>query len=131
MQCLGLSSHWHGDGKDVLKILKELHNAQSFLPIVFISTFIKPFHIVIFPTFYSVDRRATISELLIQFYKNGQEDHILVDAVTYLDFYLIDFSGIPSIYALAKDIAVSFPRIEWLSLWFERQCEIVSFLFTI
>ena len=54
-----------------------------------------------------------------------------MDAVTYLDFYLIDFSGIPSIYALAKDIAESFPRIEWLTLWFERQCAIVSFLLTI
>ena len=48
-----------------------------------------------------------------------------------LSIYLIDSSDIPSIYALAKEMAVYFPQISWLNLWFERRCNIVSFLLTV
>ena len=54
-----------------------------------------------------------------------------VDSVYDLSIYLIDSSDIPSIYALVKDMTVSFPQIGWLNLWFERRCEIVSFLLTV
>ena len=37
----------------------------------------------------------------------------------------------PSIFALAKDMAVIFPQIGSLNLWFERRCEIVSLLLTL
>ena len=131
MQSLGLYTH---DGqKNVLKILKELHNAQLSLPIVFLSDFTYPYHIAIFPAFYSVDRRATISQVLIQFYNNfhskGQGGY--ADTVTILSIYLIDSSDLPSIYALAKHMAGSFPRVDCLNLQFERRCEIVSFLLTV
>ena len=49
-----------------------------------------------------------------------------------LSVYLIDSSDMPSdmpsIYALAKDMAVSFPQLRCLYLLFEHRCEIVSFL---
>jgi hypothetical protein len=51
--------------------------------------------------------------------------------ITQLSIYLFDSSDIPSAYALAKEMAVTFPRIDWLNLWFERRCEIVSFLLTV
>ena len=50
------------------------------------------------------------------------------DDIVELSFYLIDDSDMPSIYALAKDMAVSFPRIDRLDLWFKHRCEMVSFL---
>ena len=34
-----------------------------------------------------------------------------------------------SIYALVKDIAVTFSQIGYINLFFERRCKIVSFLF--
>ena len=48
------------------------------------------------------------------------------DNITQLSIYLIDSSDMSSINELAKDMAVSFPRIDWLNLWFERRCEFVS-----
>jgi hypothetical protein len=131
LQSLGLL-YIHDGHKNVLKILKELHNAQLFLPIVFIWDFTRDY-IAIFPAFYSVDRRTTISQVFAQFYKNlysrGQDDYMHANAnVTKLSIYLIDSSDLPSIYALTKDMAVSFPQIKWLNLWFEHRCEIVSFL---
>jgi hypothetical protein len=87
--------------------------------------------------FYSVDRRTTvtISQVLTQSFckDNLKSKYMLAQAerVRKLSIYLIDSSDMPSIYALAKDMAVSFPRIGWLDLWFERRCEIVSFLLTI
>jgi len=126
LQSLGL--YIHGGQKKVLNILKELHNAQSFLPIVFICDFADPYYISIFPAFYSVDRRSTISQVLTQFYSNfhskGQGDYKLAEIVTKLIIYPIDSSDMPSIYALAKDMAVGFPQINCLELWFERRCEI-------
>ena len=53
------------------------------------------------------------------------------DNITRLSIYLINPSNLPSIYVFAKDMAVSFPRIDWLFLWFERQSEIVSFLLAV
>ena len=89
-----------------------------------------PDHISIFPAFCSIDRRATIHHVLAQSFRKDQGDYMVtkVDNVTELSFYLIDSSDMPSIYALAKDLAVTFPQIGWLNLWFERRCEIVSFL---
>ena len=46
------------------------------------------------------------------------------DNITQLSIYLIDSSDMPSINA--QDMAVSFPRVDWLNLWFQRRCEIVS-----
>ena len=48
-----------------------------------------------------------------------------------LTIHLIDSSDMPSIYALAKDMAVSFPLVQWLNLWFDGRCEIVNFLLTV
>ena len=48
-----------------------------------------------------------------------------------LSIYLIDSSDITSISALAKNMAVSFPRIGYINLCFEHQCDIVSFLIVI
>jgi hypothetical protein len=137
LQTLGL---YIRNPRNILITLKELHDAQLFLPIVltlrhddFYST---PCHIGIFPLFYSVDRRGTIPQALTQSLCKDPADHILrskADDVVELSIYLtrIDSSDMPSIYALAKEIAVSFPQIGWMNLWFEHQCEIVSFLLTV
>ena len=53
-----------------------------------------------------------------------------VDAVFELSICLIDYD-MPSIYALAKDMAMSFPQVGLLKFWFERPCGIVSFLLTV
>jgi hypothetical protein len=90
-----------------------------------------PHHISIFPAFYSVDRCATISQLLAQSLCKGGYIVTRADDVRELSIYLVESSDMPSIYALAKDMAVSFPRIGRLNLWFERRCEIVSFLLTV
>ena len=89
-------------------------------------------HISIFPAFYSVNRRATIPHELAQSYFKG--NGIVPRANHFaLSIYLIDSdsSDMPSIYAFAWDMAVSFPRIFSLDLWFERRCDIVSFLLTV
>ena len=52
------------------------------------------------------------------------------DNILELSIYLTDSSDTPSIYALAKDMAVGFPQIHWLNVCFEHRCEIVSFLLT-
>ena len=123
--------------RNILNDLKELHNAQLFFPIVFTldrEIFI-PFlnHISIFPAFYSVDRRATIHQVLAQSFSKDQGDYLLARAenIYTLTIYLNDSSDMPSIYALAKDMAATFPNIYDLKLWFERRCEIVSFLLTV
>ena len=90
-----------------------------------------PVRISIFPAFYSINRRATIPQVLAQSLCEDPYNHgrfIEGSNISELSIYLIDSSDMPSIYALAKDMAVSFPRIGWLGLWFERRCEIVSFL---
>ena len=51
------------------------------------------------------------------------------DYVHQLSIYLIDPSDMPSIYALVKDIALTFSQIGYINLFFERRCKIVSFLF--
>ena len=125
--------------ESILKTLKELHNAQIYLPIVltlererFLST---PDHIGIFPLFYSVERRATIHQLLAQSFCKDQGEYMVakVNNINILSIYLIDSSDIPSIYGFEKDMTLSFPRIGWLNLWFEGRCEIVpvSFLLTV
>lgn len=80
-----------------------------------------------YPTLYSVDRRATIPQVLAQSLgKSSYPSH----KFRRLFIYLIDSSDLPPIYALVKDMAVSFPKINWLYLLFERRCDIVSFLST-
>ena len=69
-------------------------------------------------------------QLLAQSFCKDQGSYMLAkaDVISELSIYLIDSSDMPSIYALVKDMTVSFPQIGWLNLWFERRCEIVSFL---
>ena len=57
--------------------------------------------------------------------------HANTDNVTQLFIYLVDSSDMPSIYALAKDMAVTFPQIKWLFLKFKHRCMIMSFLLTV
>ena len=134
MQILGL---YFGISRNILKTLKEFHNAQLFFPIVlaleregFIST---PDHISIFPPFYSVDRCATTPQLLAQSFCEDQGSYLVADPknVRELSIYLVDSSDIPSISALARNMAISFPHITYLNLCFERRCDIVSFLIVI
>ena len=114
-----------------------MHNAQLFLPIILTlgsedgTRFYH--HVGIFPAFYSVDRRATIPQVLAQSFCKDQGDFMPAKAenIFHLSIYLTDSSDMPSIYALAKDMVVSFPQIARFDLWFERRCEIVSFLLTI
>ena len=72
-------------------------------------------------------------QVLAESFCKDQGSYLVANAenVYKLSIYLIDSSDLPSISALAKNMAVRFPRIGWLHLWFERRCEIVSFLFTI
>ena len=135
MQILGL--YFSACPENILKALKELRDAQLFLPIVFsldrLGTASISDHISIFLAFYSVDRRATIHQVLAQSFCKDQGNYMLAraDNVRELSIYLIDSSDMPSIYALAKGLAVSFPQVAYLNLCFERRCEIVSFLLTV
>ena len=114
-----------------------MHNAQLFFPIVLTldreSFNPYPDHIEIFPAFYSVDRRATIHRELAQSFDKDQGFYMIAkaDNIRELSIYLIDSSDMPSISALAKDMAVTFTQISVLNLWFERRCEIVSLLLMI
>ena len=91
-----------------------------------------PDHISIFPAFYSVGRRTTIRKVLTQSFCKGNYMVAGADDILELSIYMIEYaySDMSSVYGLAKDMAVSFPRIGRLNLWFERRCEIVSFLLT-
>ena len=143
MQILGLYISRSGlnvvrSTRHILKILKELHSAQSFFPIIVTlvhdsSALLCADHINIFPMFYSVDRRAIIPQVLAQSFGKDQGINTVASAdnVRGVSIYLIDASDIPSISALAKDMAVSFPQISVLYLCFERRCDIVSFLLTV
>ena len=85
---------------------------------------------------YSVDRSATIPQLLAKSFEEDRGYHVSadvdrgyhVDRVYDLSIYLIDSSDMPTVYALTSSMAWSFRRISRLNFWFERQCEIVSFL---
>ena len=78
-----------------------------------------------YPMLYSVDRRATIPQVLARSCKYHNAHRLFI--------YLFDSSDLSSIYALAKDMAASFPQINWLCLRFDHRCDsdIVSFLLTI
>jgi hypothetical protein len=132
LQILGL--YTSGDTK--LKTMRDLHNAKYFLPIVFMlerKSFKVIGHIGIFPSLYSADRRATIHQVLAQSFCKDQGKSMVakVENIAQLSIYLIDDSDIPSIYLLAKDMALTFPRIDRLNLYFKRGCETVSFLLTV
>jgi hypothetical protein len=133
LQILGL--YTKGSMRIILKTLQELYNAQLLFPIVFMlerkRLYTVPHHISIFPVFYSVDRRATICQELAQSIFKGNHMVASAEDILELSIFLIESSDMPSIYALAKDLAVNFPRIGRLNLWFERRCEIVSFLLII
>jgi hypothetical protein len=122
--------------RHIPKILEKLRNAQLFLPIVFTlereSFTPGPDHITIFPAFYSVDHWATIHQVLTQSFNKDRGNYMVTNAdnIRHLSIYVIDSSDMPSISALAKNMAVSFPQIGYLNLCFERRCQIVSFLFT-
>jgi hypothetical protein len=134
LQILGL---YNGSSGTIIKTLKEFHDAQLFFPIVLTlereGFRPSPDHISIFPAFYSEDRRATIPQLLAQSFCKDQGHYMVADPneVRELSIYLVDSSDIPSISALAKNMVVSFPQIDYLNLCFERRCDIVSFLFVI
>ena len=128
----------NGGSRNILKTLKEFHNAQLFFPIVLTlgrdTSLSLPDHISIFPPFYSADRWATIHQLLAQsFSKDKDSSYMVADLnnIRKLSIYLIDSSDMPSITALAKNMSVFFPRIRYLNLCFKRRCEIVSFLIVI
>ena len=137
MQILGLYKYNAASSRLVLEALKELHKAQLFLPIVLTleTTTFPPLtqHIGIFPAYYSVDRCATIPQVLTQSFRKDEGDHMLAraDNIRRFTIHLFDSSDTPSIYALAKDMVVSFPKFNKLNLCFERRCEIVSFLLTV
>ena len=66
-----------------LKILKELHNAQLFLPTVFTvesDTSIVTNYIGIFPSLHSVDHCATIHQVLAQSICKDQGDLMVTKA---------------------------------------------------
>ena len=134
LQILGL---YDGAPRDVVKTLKEFHNAQLLSPIVLTlereSFTPDPDHISIFPPFYSVDRCATIHQLLAQSFCKDQGSYMVANPnnVRELSIYLVDSSDILSISALAKNMAVSFPQIGCLNLCFECQCDIVSVLIVV
>jgi hypothetical protein len=90
-------------------------------------------YISIYPAFYSVDRRAAMPQVLAQSFRKDQGNFLVIKAenIQVLFIYLNDTSDMPSIYALAKDMAVIFPQIASLYMRFERRCEIVSFLLTV
>ena len=92
-----------------------------------------PDHIRIFPGFYSVDRRATIPQVLAQSFCEDEGEYMVTKAesVTQLSIYLFDSSDMPSVYALANDLAETFPRVTLINLSFERRSMIVSFLLTV
>ena len=136
MQILGL--YYPGNPRRfLLKALREFHNAQLFFPIVF-ELGREPYsssdhtRIGIFPTFYSIDRRATIPQVLAQSFRKDQNYHMTAkaDNIRSLSIYLVDFSDLLSVYDFAKEMVVSFPGICNLILRFKR-CDIVSFLLTI
>jgi hypothetical protein len=133
LQILGL---YNTTSSNKFKTLRELHNAKYFLPIVFMlehENHMVIGHIGIFPSLYSADRRATIHQVLARSFCKDQGKSMVskVENIAQLSIYLIDDSHMPSIYSLAKDMALTFPRIDRLNLWFTRGCEIVSFLLTV
>ena len=136
LQILGLYTL---DPRDIQMTLKELHDAQLFIPIALTLQFegvrLCPNHISIFPSFYSVDRRATIAQALSQSLLKNKANYLssTPDNFVELSIYLIDSCNImmPSISALAKDMAMSFRRISRLNLSFKHRCGIVSFLLTV
>ena len=73
-----------------------------------------PCHISIFPSFYSVDRRATIPQVLALSFCKDRGSYMIVklkaDNIRALSIYLVD-SDLPSVYGLAKEMTVVFPRI--------------------
>jgi hypothetical protein len=128
-----------GGTRPIVKTLKAFQNAQISFPIVVALTHdmilnFPDYITLFFPAFYSVDRCATIPQVLAQSFCKDQSSFAAVakaNNIRGLSIFLIDSSDLPFIYALAKDMAVSFPRIGRVRMFFERQCDIVSFLLTI
>ena len=102
----------------------QLSKSRTF-PIVFTQnpTLLESFCRSTLSSFYSVDHRATIPQVLAQSFGKDQGNYVVARAYNihelsiYLRYYLIRSSNMPSISALAKDMTVSFPQIVWLILW--------------
>lgn len=113
----------------ILKTLIELHDAQSYIPMIVSmerkDSSLIPSHIYIFPAFYSFDRCVTIPQVLAQTFSKDHDDAAAED-VFELSIYMTDSSDLPSIRAIAKEMAVTFPQICWLNLMFKTRCDIVS-----
>ena len=137
MQIIGLYDSF--GVASLLISFNELRNAQIPLPIILslssLAFFPRVDGITIFPALLSADRRATIHQALIQSFRKDQGFDMVakMDDIDTLIIYLIDSSDMPFVYALAKDMAVSFPKIRYLDLLFRSpsRCEIVSFLLTV
>ena len=133
LQILGIYGIY--DKAKFLGTLKRLQNARLHLPVIITSesSYYRDFDkISIFPAFYSIDRYPAIQQALaISFDKDqGHGSYTLADAdrVTKLSIYLIDSYDMPSIHVLIKNMTSTFSKINYLSFYFEKPCEIVSFL---
>ena len=131
LQILGIYGIY--DKAKFLGTLKRLWNAQIHLPVVITlesSFYSDSSKISIFPAFYSIDRHPAIHQVLAKSFDNDSSSYALVGAgrTSQLAIYLVDSSDMPSIYALTKNMTTTFPRIDYLSFYFENSCEIVSFL---
>jgi len=128
LQILGL--YTDENQKIIRKTLKELHDAELSPPIIFtleVESFLPyPDHICIFPTFYSVDRRATIPQVLAQSLFKDHGNYLVTrgEDIYKLSIYLADSSDMPSISEFSRNMAVRFPQIRYLHFVFERPCEI-------
>jgi hypothetical protein len=83
----------------------------------------------VFPTFYSVDRNAANHKILVDFL-NKDLTRVERSRVSRVYLYM-NPSNMPTIHALAKDMAVIFPQILVIHLVFEYHYHIVSFLLTL
>ena len=79
----------------------------------------------IFPAFYSVDRTATLHQVVKSLDKEPL--CLSMDKISDLSIYLNDCSEMATIHELAKTMAVSFPQITTLIFYLKHRCEIVSF----
>lgn len=112
----------------ILHTLKQFHDAQLPLPMIFVLT---PFGgwrtIDIFPSFYSIDCCATVPQILARCYNEHHQDSASFQPnnVTRVSLY-VGFFDMPKLHVFAKDMAVNFPRISALDFFLDRPYEIPS-----
>lgn len=114
----------------LLETLKQFRDAQLFLPMVFTveGNYVSQWHIGIFPGFYNVDRIATIHQVLFESLDKDVLCAGMNEVVSQLSIYLVDSSNLPTIQALAEDMAVTLPHLTQINISFERGQNIVRFL---